>query len=309
MSPFPGGARFAFTILDDTDFSVVENTRPVYDLLARCGLRTTKTVWVYPPRDRFTGGCLEDPDYLAFVRELQQRGVEIALHGVGSGRFSRAEIAAGLERYHALLGEFPRIHVNHGANPDNLWWGARRFAAPVSWLYGGLAPKGRRPYHGEDPASPCYWADLAGQHVRYIRNFTFNPIDTRRCDPRMPWRDPRRPEWSPGWFSSSDGHTVEEFTTLLAPERVRALEAQGGVCIVYTHFGCGFVQEGQVAPAFASRLRALAERPGWFVPVGELLDHLAGPGGMPRTASYAYLLRLSLSWLAGRLAKRLRFGR
>lgn len=309
MSQFPGGARFAFTILDDTDFSEVANTRPVYDLLLACGLRTTKTVWVLPSRDRFAGASLEDPDYLGFVRNLQRRGIEIALHGVGSGRFSRAEIADGLERYHTLLGEYPRIHVNHGENPDNLWWGARRFAAPVSWLYGGLAPKGRRAYHGEDPASPCYWADLASRHVRYIRNFTFNPIDTRQCDPRMPWRDPRPRAWSPGWFSSSDGHTVEEFTALLAPERVAELEQRGGVCIVYTHFGCGFVQQGQVVPAFAARVRALAGRPGWFVPVSTLLDHLAGPGGTPHTVSHAYLLRLSLRWLAGRVAKRLRFGR
>lgn len=309
MSGFPGGKRFAFTILDDTDYSEVENTRPVYQLLAECGLRTTKTIWVFPSRDRFTGGCLEDPHYLAFVRELLQQGVEIALHGVGSGKFLRAEIAAGLERYRDLLGEYPRIHVNHSENPDNLWWGAKRFAAPVSWLYGRFSPKAAHRYQGEDPGSPYYWADLASRHVQYVRNFTFNEINTLACDPRMPWRDRRREGWSPGWFSGSDGHTVDEFTALLAPERVARLEREGGACIVYTHFGCGFVQGGAVVPAFADRLRLLAARGGWFVPVGELLDHLAGLRGGQGSAGQAYLLRLSLRWLAGRLVKRLRFGR
>ena len=42
---FPGDARFAFTILDDTDDSTLENVKPVYDCLRSHGLRTTKTVW------------------------------------------------------------------------------------------------------------------------------------------------------------------------------------------------------------------------------------------------------------------------
>ena len=42
---FPDGKRFAFTIFDDTDVGTLESLRPIYDLLAQLGLRTTKTVW------------------------------------------------------------------------------------------------------------------------------------------------------------------------------------------------------------------------------------------------------------------------
>jgi len=40
---WPNGKRFAFTIVDDTDWAAVERVKPVYDLLARLGLKTTKT--------------------------------------------------------------------------------------------------------------------------------------------------------------------------------------------------------------------------------------------------------------------------
>src|SRR6185436_5946929 len=43
--PFPGGARFAFTVMDDTDVATVENIRPIYRLFESLGMRTTKTVW------------------------------------------------------------------------------------------------------------------------------------------------------------------------------------------------------------------------------------------------------------------------
>lgn len=55
------GKDFAFTIIDDTDGSTVGNTKPIYDYLAGRNIRTTKTVWVYPSRDRFT------------VRKIEQR--------------------------------------------------------------------------------------------------------------------------------------------------------------------------------------------------------------------------------------------
>ena len=46
MAPrFPDGRQFAFTIIDDTDVATVENVAPMYALLERLGMRTTKTVW------------------------------------------------------------------------------------------------------------------------------------------------------------------------------------------------------------------------------------------------------------------------
>lgn len=41
---FPEGRQFAFSILDDTDDSTVENVKPVYDIFSSLGMKTTKTV-------------------------------------------------------------------------------------------------------------------------------------------------------------------------------------------------------------------------------------------------------------------------
>ena len=73
---WPDNKRFAFTVFDDTDFSTVENTRPVYAFLAECGLRTTKSVWpVKGERKPFIGGATcEEPDYLGWVETLQTEG-------------------------------------------------------------------------------------------------------------------------------------------------------------------------------------------------------------------------------------------
>ena len=82
---FPGGTRFAFTVMDDTDVSTVENVRPIYRVLESLGMRTTKTVW--PVRceegygDFWFSETLDDPHYRDFVLDLQARGFEIAYHG------------------------------------------------------------------------------------------------------------------------------------------------------------------------------------------------------------------------------------
>jgi hypothetical protein len=103
----PNSKRFAFTIFDDTDNSTVQNVKPVYDLLTDLGFQTTKSVWVYPPRGRFTGSCLQDPGYLSWILKLQADGFEIGLHNVGDGAFTRREIHEGLEIYRSLLGHYP----------------------------------------------------------------------------------------------------------------------------------------------------------------------------------------------------------
>ena len=48
---WPDGKLFAFSIIDDTDLSTLENVRPVYDYISELGLRTTKTVWMLPTND------------------------------------------------------------------------------------------------------------------------------------------------------------------------------------------------------------------------------------------------------------------
>ena len=71
---WPAGAKFAFTIFDDTDNSTVTNTKPVYDYLYENRILTTKSVWCFPPRGDYGGQSLQEPDYLKWVENLQSQG-------------------------------------------------------------------------------------------------------------------------------------------------------------------------------------------------------------------------------------------
>ena len=80
-------------------------------------------------------------------------------------------------------------------------------------------------------------------------------------------------------------------------------EAEGGVCIVSTHFGKGFARGGQVNAETAGLLRYLADKSGWFVPVSDVLDRLLA-AGRGRTLTAGEILRLELRFLADRLRRR-----
>lgn len=307
---FPGGKKFAFTIFDDADMGTVDNAKPVYDFLADCGLRTTKSTWVYPSRGNYAGHSLADPVYREWLTELSRSGFEIGLHNVGDGAFSREEIAAGLDEFRRTFGSYPKVHVNHVSNPDNLYWWDRRFEFPLNILYGlvyFLRTRQLPPAGGDNPGSDCFWGDYCRDRITYVRNMTVNHINTLQKDKRMPYHIAGKPLVK-YWFSSSDGHDLELFNQLIRKENVDALEATGGACIVYTHFAYGFVRDGVVDKTFRERIEYLSRKDGWFVPTGTLLDHLVGMngGGDP---GYLYRLRTNIGWCVDRVAKRVRFGK
>lgn len=276
---YPGGARFAFTIVDDTDVSTRENTEPFYDLLLELGLRATKTVWPLSCPEgspNFSlSETLEEPGYAGFVERLADQGFEITWHGATMESSRRERTIRGLEAFRSRFGHYPEIHINHAHNRENLYWGSARVDSP--WLRALLD---RNPglrngvFQGHVPGSEFWWGDLAERHIRYARNLTFNGINTLQYNPSMPYRDPSRPLVE-RWFSASDAEGVEEFNRLLAMENQERLEAEGGACIVATHVGKGFAQGGRVHPETRRLLEGLAAREGWFPTVGELLDWLA----------------------------------
>ena len=45
------------------------------------------------------------------------------------------------------------------------------------------------------------------------------------------------------------------------------MEAEGGACIMYTHFASGFVHDGGLDPRFTELVTRLAGKNGSFVPV------------------------------------------
>ena len=275
---FPDGKRFAFTVVDDTDVATVENVRPIYRLLEEVGMRTTKTVWPVAYREGWSAfissETLEDQEYRDFLVDLKRRGFELTWHAATMESSQRERTITALERFREVFGEYPRIHVSHANNRENLYWGAERIDDPVlRWIIGSIW--GLKPgyFEGHLEGSPYWWGDLCARHMVYARNLTFSQINTAAVNPSIPYRDPARPlaRW---WFSSSDADDATAFAELLRPENQERLEHEGGVCIVATHFGKRFYDGERAHPLFEERIRMLARRPGWFVPVGQLLDWL-----------------------------------
>jgi hypothetical protein len=316
IRPFPDGKRFAFTIIDDTDVATVDNVAPIYRLLERLGMRTTKTVWPLPcpegSRDYVGSQTLEDPPYHAFVVDLQRRGFEIASHGATMESSERERTLRGLERMRSTFGTYPAVHANHANNRENLYWGTARVdAAPVRAIY-RLGLHGPDAFHGHVEGSPYWWGDVARAHVRYVRNLTFTRLDISTINPTTPYRDPRRPavNW---WFSAADAEDCDAFNRLLRPKAQARLERDGGIAIVATHFGKGFVTKGCVDDRTTALLEQMSRRAGWFVPVGQLLDWQRSSGaagqltpGEWRRMQWRWLLDLMSRGLAGRARARLR---
>lgn len=274
---WPQGKRFAFTIFDDTDWTNLTRGPDIYELLRDLGMRTTKSVWTIEGSEPAVigGSSCEDPEYLAWVLELQAAGFEIALHNASRSSSSRADVQRGLAAFREMFGHDPKIHVNHHLNKDGLYWGAARLTGPNRLVYSLLnRGRGRGLDGGSDPSSEHFWGDLAQRTVTYVRNFVFADINTLKQCPDMPYHDPARP-YVNNWFASSHGTNCRAFCKTIAEANQDRLEEEGGACIMYTHFGMRSFREGEgLNPRFVKLMERLAAKGGWFVPVGELLDYL-----------------------------------
>ncbi len=296
---WPNGHDFAFTVVDDTDGATVRNVKPVYDYLYEKGILTTKTLWTFPVRDEvFRGECLEDEEYLEFLCELRDRGFELGFHNAGSGGFRREETLRALELFREKLGEYPRMHINHASNIENIYWGEKRFSPVIRKLY-SLLRKNIRSL-GAEEGSEYFWGDACKEHIKYIRNRTFRDINTLKADPRLVYPETGKEKYSNYWFSSSDGMRLAPFLKLLSPKNVDRLEREGGCCIVYTHFAYDFVDEdGSLSEDFKRCIDYIVSKNGWFVPAGEILDYvLADREYKP---SRAYETRKDFKWFFERI--------
>jgi hypothetical protein len=303
---FPEGKRFAFTIFDDTDDARIDNIRPIYELLHKLGLLTTKTVWPVDcpegSRHFFAGDTLANRTYLAFCQELQRQGFEITWHGATMESSRRERTVSALEAFRGFFGGYPRLHANHALNRENIYWGSRRYQTVVSRFARLLHPARGVAFEGEVEGSPYFWGDLCRSHCKYVRNFAFRELNTLHSDPHMPYRVGTTP-YVQHWFSASDAPDAAAFATLVTPDSLDRLCADGGVCIVATHLGKGFVRDGRVDPRVEAALRHVASLPGWFVPTGVILDFLLARGG-GRTLSYRELLSLETRHVFDRLRAR-----
>jgi len=303
---WPGGRRFAFTVVDDTDCSTLQNVKPVYDLLTNLGIYTTKTVWPLNPIEKplLGGSTLEDSDYRDWVLRLQDAGVEIASHGTTDHPSLRERTLQGLTYYHQVIGTYPKVYIVHVGQQEGMYWGEDRLSGSARWLYKLIHRlKGRdRAYYGHVESSPYFWGDVCRERITYVRNLVFSEINTLKMDPAMPYHNPRRP-YVRYWFSASDGANVESFCRLLSESNQDRLLESGGACIVYTHFASGFTENGRLHAEFKRLMERLAGLPGWFVPVSTLLDHLRSRPGWIEQVDPRYLARLEWRWLLEKLRK------
>lgn len=299
MAPFPDNKRFAFTIFDDTDRSTVENVAPVYRFLAELGMRTTKSVWVLPnvPGAVMGGANLHDAEYLRWVQKLD--GFEIALHNVRNGDAPRDVVERGFREFEDLLGFKPRIHVNHLSNRDNIYWGPARFSYRLPRAFYNVATRSRykNAYQGHLASSEYFWGDICKERIDYVRNFVLPEINLDRVNPSMPYRTTAHP-FVNFWFSSCEGGSLKTFCETLSEANQDRLEAEGGVCIMYTHFASGFWADGKLHPRFERLMRRLAGKNGWFVPVSTLLDYLRMKRNPSGAIPAGELAGLEYRWVA-----------
>ena len=307
---FPGNKSFAFTLLDDTDDSTLENVKPIYRLLRDLGMRTTKTAWpmACPEGSRlyFAAETLQDAHYLEFVKELVDSGFELASHGATMESSSRGRTERGLAFIKKEFDTDFRLHCNHGRNIDNIYWGLGRYQSPPIRLTVNILQRfiKAQQYAGHLNGSHYFWGDLCRERFKYVRNFTFNKLDISNIPPGHPYRIRSTP-YVNFWFSTADAPDVNSFNQLVNKESVDEMISNGGYTIISTHLGKGFVRDGKVDQQVKDIMTYISKQNGWFVPASNLLDFLLQ--GVERTEITALdQFYLELLHIKGRLLDKTR---
>lgn len=277
---WPGGARFAFTIFDDPDSQLYEETKLIYSFLADLGFRTTVGVWPLGTRRQpnSLGETCENPKYRAFISGLQQRGFEIAFHNATPHNATREETVEALNLFEQYFGHPPTSMANH-YNAEAIYWGSARLTGWRRSAYNVITKgQNRGRFFGHVEGHPFFWGDVCRERIEYCRNFVFADINTLKMCPFMPYSDPQRP-YVRRWYSASEGSKAATFLKTISEANQDRLEEECGASIMYTHFGHGFVQDGKLNPAFQRLMERLAGKKAWFVPVAQLLNHLKSERG------------------------------
>jgi len=273
--PWPDGKRFAFTIFDDPDSQTWEAGREVYAVLRDLGFRTTKGLWpmgpIRAPSDH--GLTCAYPGYTDWVNSLIAVGFEAGYHNATSHTCTREETEIGLELFRSQFGAYPRTMAHHYNCDENLYWGDARLSGWRRVAYNLLTRcQNRNKFYGHVEGHPYFWGDLCHDRITYCRSFTFGDINTLKAWRHFPYHDPLRPLVR-HWYASSEGSNKNRACHVLAEANQERLEEEGGLCIMYTHFGHGYYN-GSVDQRFIAVMKRLASRPGWFAPVGQVLDFM-----------------------------------
>jgi len=300
---WPDQKSFAFTIVDDTDKSTIENVKPVYDLLAELSIKTTKTVWPKAPKQKglFGGMTCEDEEYLKWLYNLKDEGFEIAFHGVTDHTSSREDTIQAIEFFCKLFGNEQFLYCAHAGQDESMYWGKYRLDGMRRIIYQIATSFIRHDeFSGHIENSQLFWGDLCQKHIRYMRNFVYRDINTLKICPEMPYHDQSRP-YVNYWFASSEGNNVHSFCKLISPKNQDSLEREHGLCIVYTHFANDFVINGKIDSDFIRLIKLLSERSGWFAPASTILEYLRGQPTWVRDIRSNRLRAMEWKWLINKL--------
>lgn len=294
---WPENRRFAFTVFDDPDGQDYPVTRLVYSFLADLGFRTTIAVWPLGPRRETNSGgeTCANAEYRQFLSELQKKGFEIAFHNATPHSSTREETLEALKVFQNYFGHAPFSMANH-YNEEALYWGSARLTGWRRKAY-NLITRGQNEgkFFGHVKGHPAFWGDLCWERIKYCRNFVFSDINTLKACPWMPYSDSTHP-YGRCWFAASEGDQAPSFLRTIQEQNQDRLEEEGGASIMYTHFGHGYVQDGQLNPEFRRLMERLATKKGWFVPAATLLDFLVQTRGVT-SLDNRLRARLEARWL------------
>jgi hypothetical protein len=300
---WPDGKAFAFTIFDDPDAQRLEDGRRVYSFLMDRGFRTTRGVWPCAEvRTPNSGGeTCGDATYRRHTQELQAHGFEIGYHHTTKHSSTRDEIVRGLDQFRDYFGHDPSTMANH-YNAEAIYWGTARISPPLRAVYTVTTLGRTRGAHfGEVLGHASFWGDLCRNRIRYCRNFVYADVNTLAACPWMPYHDPLKP-FVAAWYASTEGSNAPRFIDALSEANQDRLEEEGGACIMYTHFGHGYVENGRLNARFANLMARLGRKNGWFVPVSTLLDYLSH-SGPPHVVTDDERRVLERRWLWGKLRR------
>jgi len=299
---WPSGKTFAFTIFDDPDGQTMDGCQTVYDYLSKAGFRTTIGVWPRAPvrEPNSPGEDCANPDYRRYIKQLQQTGFEVGYHNTTPHSSFRQEIADGLDAFRCYFGDAPLAMANH-YNAEAIYWGQSRLSGMPKALYRAATAWRSDVFFGHVQKSPHFWGDLCQRDIRYCRNFVFEDINTLRACPWMPYHDPDR-SYVSQWYASSEGANINSFLKTISEENQDRLEAEGGACIMYTHFGHGFAANGSLNARFRVLMDRISRKNGWFVPVSTLLDYLSAQNEH-RVISARQRASMEWAWLIRKLTK------
>ena len=184
--------------------------------------------------------------------------------------------------------------------------GKKRLIFPLDIIFELLTyinPRGVKSsiYQGEIESSEYFWGDIAYEKVDFIRNLTFDEINLFNITNKVVHKR-KRTKFVKNWFISSEAPDCQSFINLFTDANIQKLEDQNGLCIVYTHFGNNFVEDGKLNEEFKTIVDKIASKNGWFVPASDILIYLDKKIGISNLSYYEEFL-MCAKWLAWKMLR------